>query len=54
MPSRTDDKYMMRLPDGLRDIIKQKAKENMRSMNADMIFNLENIYRPKEKSQNAE
>ncbi|PRX11223.1 UNVERIFIED_ORG: Arc-like DNA binding dprotein [Martelella mediterranea] len=40
-PSRELDKYVLRMPDGLRDRIKRVAEENGRSMNAEMIARLE-------------
>ena len=32
------DRFIVRLPDGMRDELKQRAKENMRSMNAEVVF----------------
>lgn len=40
-PSQTADKYMLRLPDGWRDIIKEHAARNRRSMNSEIIARLE-------------
>ncbi len=37
---QTADKYILRFPDGMRDLIAQKAKENGRSMNAEIIARL--------------
>lgn len=48
MPKLEPDKYVLRLPDGLRRVIKIAAAENMRSMNAEIIFHLERIYRQSE------
>lgn len=42
--SRTQDKFMFRLPDGMRERIKAAAKANRRSMNAELIFQLERIF----------
>ena len=42
--SRTADKYVMRLPDGLRDRIKEIAKANRRSMNAEIVLVLERAF----------
>jgi|GEM_PF-3896209 len=38
------DKFMLRLPDGMRDRIKAKADENGRSMNAEIVATLEDKY----------
>lgn len=35
------DQYIVRFPDGLRDKIKATAKANRRSMNAEIVFALE-------------
>lgn len=40
-PIQPQDKYVLRMPDGLRDRIKRVAEENGRSMNAEMIARLE-------------
>lgn len=37
---QTQDKLMLRLPDGLREKIRTAAKANHRSMNAEVIFHL--------------
>lgn len=42
--SRDSDKFMLRLPDGLRDRIKAKADQNGRSMNAEIVQVLEREY----------
>lgn len=39
-PSERLDKFVLRLPDGMRDQIKSAAKENGRSMNAEIIARL--------------
>lgn len=39
--SRTADKFVLRLPDGLRERYKEQAKANGRSMNSEMIKALE-------------
>lgn len=41
---RDSDKFMLRLPDGLRDRIKEKADSNGRSMNAEIVQLLEREY----------
>lgn len=38
---RDHDKFMLRLPDGMRDQIKRVADANGRSMNAEMIIRLQ-------------
>ena len=38
------DKFMLRLPDGMRDRIKEVAAENNRSMNAEIVATLEDTY----------
>lgn len=38
------DRYMLRLPDGMRDRIKSAAASNNRSMNAEIIATLEEKY----------
>lgn len=41
MQVRDADKYVVRFPEGLRDKIKALAKANRRSMNAEIVFALE-------------
>lgn len=36
-----EDKYVIRFPDGMRDQLKEAAKENNRSLNAEIIARLE-------------
>ncbi|UMY16682.1 Arc family DNA-binding protein [Methylobacterium organophilum] len=38
---RASDKFMLRLPDGMRDQLKVSAEENKRSMNAEIVARLE-------------
>lgn len=38
--NRDSDKFMLRLPDGLREAIKSKAAENGRSMNSEIVLRL--------------
>lgn len=45
-PSRTLDKFMLRLPDGMRDRIAAEAKANGRSMNAEIVARLEASFQP--------
>jgi len=40
-PLQPQDKYVVRLPDGLRDRIREAAAENGRSMNAEIVARLE-------------
>lgn len=40
-PSQQQDKFVLRLPDGMRDRIKAAAAENNRSMNAEIVSALE-------------
>jgi uncharacterized membrane protein YccC len=40
-PSQIADKYIVRLPDGMRDRIAEAAKANNRSMNAEIVARLE-------------
>lgn len=39
-PSQSQDKFIVRLPDGMRERIKAKADENGRSMNAEIVARL--------------
>lgn len=39
--TRDSDKFMLRLPDGMRDRIAELAKKNNRSMNSEIIARLE-------------
>lgn len=40
-PSQTQDKFTVRFPDGLRDVIAERSKANGRSMNSEIIHILE-------------
>lgn len=40
-PSEQADKYLLRLPDGMREQISEAAKANKRSMNAEIIARLD-------------
>jgi len=42
--NRESDRYMLRLPDGMRDRIKAAAEANNRSMNAEIVATLEEKY----------
>lgn len=39
-PSQLADRFQLRLPDGLRDRIARVARQNMRSMNQEIVFQL--------------
>ncbi|WP_312946321.1 Arc family DNA-binding protein [Agrobacterium sp.] len=43
---RESDKFPLRLPDGMRDQIKDEADRNNRSMNAEIVFQLNRAYAP--------
>lgn len=49
---RESDKFMLRLPDGMRDRIKKKAEFNNRSMNAEIVASLEEKYPAPEPGRN--
>lgn len=40
-PSQTADKYIVRLPEGMRDRIAEEAKANSRTMNAEVVARLQ-------------
>lgn len=42
--NRESDRFMLRLPDGMRDRIKTVAEANNRSMNAEIVATLEKAY----------
>ncbi|MGL5450968.1 MAG: Arc family DNA-binding protein [Aeromonas sp.] len=39
--SRNSDKFVLRLPDGMREKIAEQAKANGRSMNAEIVYHLQ-------------
>lgn len=41
---RDSDKFMLRLPDGMRDAISERAKASGRSMNAEIIYRLQRTF----------
>lgn len=43
-PSQSQDKFIVRLPDGMRDRIKAAADANNRSMNSEIVATLEQKY----------
>lgn len=44
--NRESDRFMLRLPDGMRDRIKHAAEFNNRSMNAEIVATLEKAFPP--------
>lgn len=47
--SRNSDQFPLRLPDGMRELIKEHAKANGRSMNSEIVFQLAKIFTQNEK-----
>jgi hypothetical protein len=45
-PSDLADKFMLRMPDGMRDRVAAAARKNGRSMNAEIVARLEASFRP--------
>lgn len=45
-PSRALDQFVLRLPEGLRDRVKQAADASRRSMNAEMVLYIEQGLNP--------
>lgn len=43
-PSRTQDKFMLRMPEGMRDRIKEQAGRYNRSMNAQIVHALQGYF----------
>lgn len=50
---RDADKFLVRLPEGLRDQIKTTADENFRSMNSEIVFRLAQSYHAETKKADA-
>lgn len=46
MTMQTDPQYKLRMPADLRDKLKKAAKENHRSMNAEMVARLQESFQP--------
>lgn len=44
---RDSDKFMLRFPDGMRDRLKEAAKANNRTMNAEIVARLQDSLTPK-------
>ncbi|OEI82498.1 Arc family DNA-binding protein [Brucella sp. BO3] len=53
-PSETADRYIVRFPDGMRDLIAEFAKENNRSMNAEIVSRLDESLRESLRSRSVE
>lgn len=49
MKAEKQDQYIVRFPKGMRDVIKQKAAECHRSMNAEIVYRLSQAYSENEK-----
>ena len=49
--TRSSDKFLLRLPVGLRDRIREESDRSERSMNAEIIFQLKRAYGANEKSE---
>lgn len=45
-PSRTAEQFVVRFPDGMRDLIAEAAKANNRSMNAEIVSRLQSSFGP--------
>lgn len=45
-PGRGSDQFPLRLPDGMRDRVREAAEANGRSMNAEIIARLEQTFEP--------
>lgn len=41
---RGSDQFALRLPDGLREKIKAASDDNLRSMNAEIVFHLQRVF----------
>jgi len=55
MENRTmKEQFPLRLPDGMRDRIKEAAERNLRSMNAEIIYQLSRAYGPAGETKQAE
>lgn len=52
-PSQTQDRYIVRMPEGMRERIAEAAKANNRSMNAEIIARLEGTFARDEPAQEA-
>lgn len=52
--TRESDKFLVRLPEGLRSRIKASARDNVRSMNSEIIFHLEKIFADQPETKKAD
>ncbi|KXS55199.1 MAG: hypothetical protein AWU57_454 [Marinobacter sp. T13-3] len=52
-PSDHLEKFSVRLPSGMRDLIRSQAKANERSMNAEIVYQLQRAYRAQEQEKAA-
>jgi len=50
--SRTADKFVLRLPDGMREVVAEAARANHRSMNSELISRIETSLMEDEKKNN--
>lgn len=48
------NQFMVRFPDGVREVIKERAKEAHRSMNAEIVYQLSRAYGLAEKEKAGE
>lgn len=53
VPSRGSDQFMLRLPQGMRDRLKDAADENGRSMNSEIVSRLERTFAIDQANQRA-
>lgn len=53
LPGRNAEQIALRLPEGLRDRIKEHAAQNHRSMNSEIITHLERIFGPEQQKGEA-
>lgn len=51
LAGRNSDQFSLRFPDGMRSLVKEIADQNGRSMNAEIIYQLERAYSEKTKSE---
>lgn len=47
-PSQSATQYQLRFPDGLRELVKQRAEQAGRTMNAEIILRLKEAYNAEE------
>jgi plasmid stability protein len=48
MSHQLQDRYIVRMPDGMRDRIREEATRNHRSMNAEIVYQLSRVYSAEE------